>query len=283
MVISILLTCHNRKNKTLRCLRSLKEQVNPNEEYSYFIYLVDDGSTDGTTPAIYQKFPSVNIIQGTGYLYWYGGMQLAWEHALKKKSDFFLWLNDDVTLYKDALLTMIESYHFTKKKYNTDPIIGGNLCDPITKKFSYGGYTLEKGLSYFRTHKMNPTGNLSQCDMMNGNAVLIPQAVVNVVGTLDKKFTHAMGDFDYGLRCKDKGIPVVTTAAFIGECSNNPPEKAWFNPKRPFSQRVDQLYSPTGLPPREYYYYIRKHAGLLTALVMQTKLYLRLFFPSLWR
>ncbi|NOZ83279.1 MAG: glycosyltransferase, partial [Epsilonproteobacteria bacterium] len=83
MVISILLTCHNRKNKTLRCLRSLKEQVNPNEEYSCFVYLVDDGSTDGTTPAICQKFPDVNIIQGTGCLYWYGGMQLAWEHALK--------------------------------------------------------------------------------------------------------------------------------------------------------------------------------------------------------
>jgi len=283
MVISILLTCHNRKNKTLRCLRSLKKQINPNEDDSYFIYLVDDGSTDGTTPAIYQEFPDVNIIQGAGNLYWYGGMQLAWEHALKKKSDFFFWLNDDVILYKDALFTMIETYNSAKKKYGSAPVIGGNLCDPITKKISYGGYTLEKGYSCFRTHKIDPTGDISQCDTINGNVVLIPKSVVNIVGTLDKKFTHAMGDFDYGLRCRDKGIPIATTAGFIGECSNNPPENAWFSPNMPLLHRISKLNSPTGLPPREYYYYIRKHTGILTGLVMQIKLYLRLFFPSLWR
>jgi len=49
--IAILFTCHNRRVKTLSCLNSIEKQAaqgwgKPD------IYLVDDGSTDGTAEAV---------------------------------------------------------------------------------------------------------------------------------------------------------------------------------------------------------------------------------------
>ena len=93
MRIAALLTCFNRKEKTRKCLESLFA-VRPNSD----VYLVDDGSTDGTSELIAELFPNVHIIIGSGDLYWSRGMYTAWKEAIKEDYDYYLWLNDDVEL-----------------------------------------------------------------------------------------------------------------------------------------------------------------------------------------
>ena len=66
--IAVLLTVHDRKNKTLRCLENLYKQVLPNY-LRLDIYLTDDGCTDGTPEAIKRQFPKVHIIKGDGNLF----------------------------------------------------------------------------------------------------------------------------------------------------------------------------------------------------------------------
>ena len=58
MSIAALITCHNRCEKTKRCLTSLLS-VLPHID----VYLVDDGSTDGTSEMVKTLFPRVNVIQ----------------------------------------------------------------------------------------------------------------------------------------------------------------------------------------------------------------------------
>ena len=91
--IAVLLTVFNRKDKTLKCLEQLYNQL-PLREYQVDIYLTNDGCTDGTPEAINQKYPQIHIIQGTGNLFWNRGMYLAWQEAAKNDYDFYLWLND---------------------------------------------------------------------------------------------------------------------------------------------------------------------------------------------
>jgi len=54
--LAVLLTCHNRKDKTVECLSSLYTCIVP-QGYSFDVFLVDDGSTDGTNETISEQFP----------------------------------------------------------------------------------------------------------------------------------------------------------------------------------------------------------------------------------
>ena len=75
MKVIALATCHNRREKTLRALASLREQVLP-DGTALQVCLVDDGSTDGTGAAVAEQFPEVKLLQGDGQLFWAGGMRL---------------------------------------------------------------------------------------------------------------------------------------------------------------------------------------------------------------
>ena len=91
--IAILLTVFNRKETTLFCLNSLfKQKIKSNVNFE--VFLVDDGSTDGTSNEISIKFPDVNLIKSDGNLFWNGGMRLAWENAIAKEKYDFLHFNN---------------------------------------------------------------------------------------------------------------------------------------------------------------------------------------------
>ena len=60
--IAILITCHNRKEKTIQCLEALFFQNGLGEQFNIEVFLVDDGCTDGTPEAISQNFQLVNNI-----------------------------------------------------------------------------------------------------------------------------------------------------------------------------------------------------------------------------
>ena len=78
--IAVLLTVHNRKEKTLRCLHDLFVQESV-EGYTIDVWLTDDGCTDGTPEVIVQRWADVHIVKGDGNLYWNRGMYTAWQAA----------------------------------------------------------------------------------------------------------------------------------------------------------------------------------------------------------
>jgi glycosyltransferase involved in cell wall biosynthesis len=100
------MTCHNRKLKTLLTLESLFKQT-LTSEIALSVYLVDDGSTDGTSEGVQQKYPQVKLFSGDGNLFWNGGMRIAFSEAMKDEPDYYLWLNDDTVLAPEALNTLL--------------------------------------------------------------------------------------------------------------------------------------------------------------------------------
>ena len=60
--LAVLITCHNRKNKTIKCLRNLFKQKNF-LDFKVEIFLVDDNSTDGTADTIKKNFTNINLIK----------------------------------------------------------------------------------------------------------------------------------------------------------------------------------------------------------------------------
>ena len=67
--IAVLMTVHNRRDKTLSCLDSLYSEDLP-ASITMDVYMTDDGCTDGTSDAIHAAFPAVRIIHGDGTLFW---------------------------------------------------------------------------------------------------------------------------------------------------------------------------------------------------------------------
>ncbi|MCA0932647.1 glycosyltransferase family 2 protein [Lutimonas saemankumensis] len=271
--VAVLMTCHNRRDKTITCLKEFFNTRKP-KDHLFEIFLVDDGSTDGTKSAIETSFPKVRIIQGDGTLYWNQGMRLAWKTAIEKGNfDFFIWLNDDVILDKIALIELFESYHeILGKNAKESIIVGACRISDSEDIFSYGGRS-ENG-------KVIPNGEIQQCKYINGNIVLIPHAVYSCLGNLSDSYTHAMGDFDYGLRAVNAGFKNYTTRCYIGSCEINNVQDC-FNPAVSFRKRLKHFHSPNGLNIREYVVFRRKFWGNRWILDF-FKAYIKVLFPQLY-
>lgn len=269
--IAVLLTCFNRREKTLRCLHSLYEGTLQNE-YQFEIFLVDDGSTDGTGVAVLKEFPDVKVIQGTGNLFWNRGMHLAWMTAVKNAIyDFYLWLNDDVVLLPNALQEV-----FTTYEQRPESIIVGTMASS-KGEITYGAYGSSE-------QKLIPNGLAQGCIKFNGNLVLIPKSAYERIGILDPKFPHAIGDFDYSLRATKAGIKSYITPNVSGICEEHKHLPLWCLPETPLKKRLKTLYSPLGnAHPRYFFYFEKRHYGLITAIKHYLTIHLRAIFPQLWK
>lgn len=278
--IAVLITSHNRKQKTLKCLSNLYNQTGFNTQFSFSIYLVDDGSTDGTGEAIREQFPLVNVILGKGDLYWNRGMHLAWKTAVKSDENFdhFLWLNDDVVLYEYAMQHILSC----GKISNFRSIICGVFeTEEHSNIISYGGGNFQ-GKTYIANSLH--TELLQPCDIINGNCILVPKSVFEKVGMIDRIFPHALGDHDYSLRAKKMNIVSYTTQKIIGYCDKNGSLPLWCLSSTPLIKRFKRLYSPLGNS-HPYYYtiYMNRHFGLFRASKNFITIHIRVLFPSLWK
>jgi GT2 family glycosyltransferase len=269
--IAVLISCHNRKDKTIKCLNALYSQQGLEVNYRIAVFLVDDGSTDGTTESIKTKFPTVNIIQGDGNLYWNRGMHLAWKTAAATNDfDYYLWLNDDTIVFDNAIKTMLDSSKSLKK----EAILCGCTQSFENKKITYGGR--KNGML------IEPNGSLQQCDLINGNFVFVSRVVFHKVGMLDPLFHHGIGDYDYGLRAKKAGFDSFVTPVFIGYCEPNISINICFRENVPVLKRLKYLYSPLGVHPVIYFKYDKRHFGLKSGIKHFLSIHFHVLFPTLW-
>lgn len=253
--IAALLTCHNRQDQTLSCLEDLLSQSGT--AASIEVFLVDDGSTDGTSAAIATRYPSVHLIQGNGSLYWTGGMRMAMEVASAESFDFYWWLNDDTRLYPGAIGRLLQTHSALAVTQDRPLVVIGSLCDPETGELTYGGSIRTSRWHPLRFSQIAPTSEPQMCDVFNGNCVLLPSAAVEIVGNLHPKLVHAAGDYEYGLRCEKRGVSKWVAPGFFGECQTNSLCDTWMDLTVPLWKRYKKLFSIKGQPlvPRLIYYF----------------------------
>jgi GT2 family glycosyltransferase len=251
--IAVLLSCHNRREKTSASLRSLRNQAHLTESgIQVLVYLVDDGCTDGTVDAALRIWPEATIIPGDGNLYWCGGMRKAWANAASSDPDYYLLLNDDTVLYPKALCNLLAICASPE----TPVIAVGAICDPATGQWVYGGNQSD----YPFVHGADDP---RPCRTMNANCTLVPRAVYRKIGMFYHAYHHAMGDTDYGLEAGRHGIPTYESTLFIGECEPNPKAGSWRDTALPRIERWRKLASVKGLPPNDWFYYCKRNCGSL--------------------
>lgn len=263
--IHALLTCFNRRDKTLACLEALQHSALP-PEHRLRVLLVDDGSTDGTAEVVMARFPEVDLVRSDGGLFWCRGMHQAMAIAMREKPAYLLWVNDDVVPEPGAIARLIAIRDDYVARGLGDAIVVGATENPDTGRPSYGAHTSRGGLHRLTYDLAWHPDRVLQADAMNGNFVLIPHDIVARIGLIDPFYEHAMGDTDYALRARRAGFSVLAAPGFVGRCRNNPSQGTWSDPSLPLSRRLHLMLDRKGLPWRSWWHFTHAHGGLLGPL-----------------
>lgn len=276
MRLAILMTCHNRVSLTLECLKRVFDSSIPNG-WGWDIWLVDDGSTDGTAASVESYFARQKqngwsgngfVIPGHGDLYWCGGMRLAWKCAGDYFSyDGYLWLNDDTWLDPDGIATMLSQ---------PETFTVGAISSRDRKHVTYGGID--------RFGKvLSPSGKRLEVFSCHGNCVFVPKSVYSSVGNFSYRWTHAMGDGDYCRTVYEMDLHPEMTEKYVGTCDRNVKPPEWMRRDVPLGKRLRNLYSPLGYgEPPKLFYYCWKHDGVAVAIKNFLSQHIHVLFPHLW-
>lgn len=229
--IAVLLTCHNREQKTLSCLRSLKtardfyNDSHHEEGVLIFVFLTDDGCSDGTVENVKELMKGENliIVTGDGTLYWAGGMRKAWKNAMSYNInwDYYLLLNDDTDLTENMFGILFESERFSQENYGMEGVISGVTADKTNHDIiTYGGtVTVNKLLATKK--RLVPNGTPQRCDSTNANILLVPHCVTEKIGIFYEGYRHGIADSDYAMMVNKAHIPMLITGVVCGYCERD--------------------------------------------------------------
>ncbi|RRR99938.1 glycosyltransferase family 2 protein [Aquabacterium soli] len=265
-VISIMMACFNRRQKTLECLRRLQLLENePN--YVVDIWILDDGSTDGTAEAIEKAYPTVNVIRHAGGLYWNRAMHMLFSHVRDLgRTSYYVWLNDDTMLHSSALRQLL-----SVAENNGGPIqqiiVVGATMDSETKTVTYSAHRRISSWKTLKTAIVAPSLDVQKCDTFNGNFVLISNGAVSAIGVLDPFFEHGMGDLDYGLRARKARVLILLAPGFVGTCSRNSTRGTFEDESLSLHGRWLAIKSPKGLPFKSWFRFTFRHGGIMAPIL----------------
>lgn len=293
MNIATIITCFNRKNQTLSCLKNLYaslDNYNTNtkeEKLSLSLFMTDDGCTDGTFESIKVQFADKNItiIKGNGNLFWAGGMRAAWSCALEKGKDidFYLLLNDDTDFIDNTFEELITTHKYSLEQYGKAGIYSGiTSAKGNHNLITYGGDVWTNRL-LAKSKRLSPTGIPQRCDMTNANILLVSKEVVARIGTFSKEYTHAIADYDYSIRANKAGCPVLVTANVCGRCDND--HKSMdevISEIKSMSLKERKKYFNHPLHSnKDYLTFIKQHSAFRYPLVAFGR-FLNVYFPNLY-
>ncbi|MCJ9729718.1 glycosyltransferase family 2 protein [Bradyrhizobium sp. PRIMUS42] len=278
--IGVCITCFNRRERTLRCLRSLREAHLPSGT-NLVVYLLDDGSTDGTASAVQAEDPYIRLYKGDGSFYWAGGMRVVYGEALKDRHDFYLWLNDDVELMLDAIERAICTLNALRRSVGGEHLIVGAMSDRDRRTTTYSGLVRASRVFPWKLKRIDPDPDEPvECETVNGNFVLIPGEVAQCLGNIHPAYVQMHADLVLGLAAKRIGVRNWIMPGFAGICDANVNgRKNWKTPGLSLRERLQLMEHPLGAPFRPRVAYSRNF-GLWAPIVIAAP-YLTLFYELL--
>lgn len=203
-MLFIIIPVFNRVAFTKACLLSLRAQT-----YSGFrVVVVDDGSTDETATVLARDFPEVEVVTGTGSLFWTAGVNRGIERALALGATRVLTLNNDVLVTPDFVARML---HWAEE-YPT-AVLGALELDAATDEPVYGGERFN-WLTHTRRELLQELPpeqhrGLHPVTYLPGRGLLIPRQVLTTIGLFDeRRLPHYLADYDYTSVARRHGFPV---------------------------------------------------------------------------
>ena len=207
-MIHIIMPVYNRLSMTRQCLNSLDKQ----NFDDWCVYIVNDGSTDGTKEWIETlNRQDVKCINGDGSLWWTGSMKAGVEHVLKicDKKDYIMSLNNDLVFRSENSLSVLLTAIISNNKSICGSVSVSNLESEIV--MSSGS----KMISWFLNISFHPfvgssyhdieNNPIRKVDMLTGRSVIYPAPIFNDINFDSVCFPQYGGDNEFTIRAKRVG------------------------------------------------------------------------------
>jgi GT2 family glycosyltransferase len=261
--VLLLVVCFDRVGVTLRNLRQLFDVFDKMPSVDLKVFLVDDASPDGTGDAVRSAFPQIEVINGSGHLWWNGGMCAAYDVAKSSgPSDAYLLFNDDLWLEPDGVAKCLETFrHFNLER---PTIVVGPTLSADRKTTTFSAYIRSSPFRPLNLARLLPNGAPRFADTFNGNFVLVPKALMDKLGGPDPQFHQHFGDLDLGFRAQRLGAPIVLCGQHVGVCDVDAPRPLSFR------RRLAGLFGPP-TPLSDYAHFVFNHAAWPVAAVLSVR------------
>lgn len=238
--IAVVIPTHNRISELLNCLESVYQQENAQLQ----VFVINDGSQDGTTERVKEAYSQTQIIEGDGNLWWTGATNVGIKAALEQGFKYILLLNDDNILAAGALKTLL---NYAQNHPKT--IVGSLVVIKGTSIIGYAGAGINwlKGGPFLKDYRHEYKGqyqNMIDTDFLGGQGVLIESSIFTKIGLFDSTcFPHYHGDADFYLRANAAGIKIVVHPQSIVWDSENPSSFPRYGFRKGFKKLVEAYIS----------------------------------------
>ncbi|HEY3294172.1 MAG TPA: glycosyltransferase family 2 protein [bacterium] len=201
----------NGLEDTRACLQSLFALEGPPPR----IYVVDNGSTDGSVDVLRREFGErIILIANASNLLYAGGNNVGIERALQDGCTHLLLLNND-TIVDPAMLREL----MTVSDGRGDSILCPKILyakEPTKLWYAGGNLSLSRARAGHRGIRETDHGQydrIEETDWATGCALFGTRRVFETVGLLDESFQLYSEDLDYCLRARSAGFPIVYVPA----------------------------------------------------------------------
>ncbi len=210
MKLAIILVNFNGLQYNEPCLHSI---LNSDWNGQITVYVVDNGSTDGSMEALEGTAGTGGAVR---FLYlgenrgFSAANNVGIRRALEDGADSVMLLNNDTVICRDMLAEMVDA----QRKYGTDCIFVPKICyydRPDVIWSAGGGFTglVKKPFSYGENKPDDGTFDSErQCENGNGCCMLLSRQVIERLGFLDERFFLYYEDTEYFLRAGECGVSV---------------------------------------------------------------------------
>jgi len=213
--ISFIIVNWNTKDLLLECLASIYQTVN---EINFEIWVVDNGSSDGSVGAVKEKYPHIKLIENQTNLGFAAANNLALERMC---GHYALLLNTDTVLTKDAVT---ELHNFMQG--NPEAAIAcGQLLNPDgSKQNSIANFpsllslVSNETLLRFLLPRRFPSKRREyrtpvEIDSCIGACMLIRKKAIDEAGFLDDRYFFFLEETDWAYRIKKAGWKIFFVPA----------------------------------------------------------------------
>lgn len=203
--LSVILLNWNAAGDTIRCA----EQVTAWRRLCPTIWVVDNGSTDGSAQAISQECPQARVIRNASNLGFAGGNNKGIAEALAVSDAPILLLNNDASIAEDHIVRLLETLGSDEKIGCVGPLLFD--ADANEHLLAAGG---RSPVRHHQSHILTvPSGEpVREVEYVPGTVLLAKADVFRTVGLLDERYFFAMETADLCVRARQQGYVSVVDA-----------------------------------------------------------------------